>query len=177
MRLLSKAMKVLLAGVLGVGFGFVDVASADITHSPSICVLTYERDGSPIADGVLNVYENYSKATVKTEAVPADIIQCIDQGASEIVIIAHAVEIQNLKLGYFVRVANPGKNVEAPYYELELLLDHVFATASDALLAQEKAAVRRLTKIRMMACDRSQTAIEALPNIVYPLKIVINSKK
>jgi hypothetical protein len=144
----------LLALVLLGSSAFADAEPAALT-APEICVLMYERQNHPMTKAVLDIYQNYSKASVKTEAVPLDFVRCISQGAREIVIVAHAIEIKDpkeIRLGYFFRSPDAFQTPK-PAYKLGFFLDHVFQIAEQTLSEQEASGQKRLLKIRMMACD------------------------
>ncbi|MFL5783280.1 MAG: hypothetical protein ACJ76H_01640 [Bacteriovoracaceae bacterium] len=57
-----------------------------------VCVLNFERPESPITKAVNKAFKDAPNISVKSMAIPLDIADCVRNGASEIVIVAHALE-------------------------------------------------------------------------------------
>jgi hypothetical protein len=131
------------------------------------CILVYERAQSPIAQKVAEMFKNYRPAAVTLEARPVDIVKCIDSGFEELVIVAHAFELQDsvtatgnfeVRLGYFTRAPKSDSSEDSPY-QAGFFLDHVFKLAHRALAKRRAAGLPSVTKIRFMACDMKQIFI------------------
>ncbi|MFZ4403490.1 MAG: hypothetical protein ACOYOK_05250 [Pseudobdellovibrionaceae bacterium] len=132
---------------------FIGNAQTSISTNKNICVLVYELPSSTIAKGVHLVFGHDPSVLSKYNAKPKDLIDCIEKDYSEIIIVAHALEIKNdspLRLGYFI--SNPK---QANQYRMGIFLDHVFKKAIVAAKSKK-------IKIRWMSC----AAKEVLQN--YP---------
>ena len=83
-------------------FGWASSDSADV------CVLNYERAGSGITRIVEKVFKNKPGIFLKSEATPADFLECVRSAYPEIVLIGHALELRPnspaVNLGYFRRL-------------------------------------------------------------------------
>lgn len=144
-------------------FSFPSMAGMTQTKARA-CILVYERADNPIARKVVEMFRDYPAATVTIEARPINIVDCINSGFNELVIVAHAFELQDnitttghpeVRLGYFTRISDSTSR-EEPAYTAGFFLDHVFRLANQAIARRKTAGLKSVTKIRFMACDPKQ---------------------
>jgi len=89
--------------------------------SAQTCVLAFERSSSPIGKTVAKVMKKFPDDITVLEAKPEDIIKCVDQGASKIILIAHSTDVNAAKrLVYFRRLQGEERAV-AIQKKIELL--------------------------------------------------------
>lgn len=74
-----------------------------------ICVLNYERRVHPISKIMNEIFTGIPNIVLKNEAIPLDFLDCIKEGFSEIIIIAHSFQIdkqgKKFRLGYYREVS------------------------------------------------------------------------
>lgn len=144
-------MKTLIALTLLLLSALVAAAEGDT------CVLVFERDNQPLTKAITGFFTPVIHTTVKTEAVPVDLLNCLRSGASEVVFVAHGFwrketgrENPVFQLGYFVRAKDDkGRDV----YQPKLFYNKIFDEAYK-ILAEEQARTGtvRLKRFRFAAC-------------------------
>lgn len=75
-------------------------------ESGKVCVLAFERRIHPIAKGVEKIFRHAIDTRVIIEATPKDLYKCLEDDFEEIVLVSHALQMdqtkQNVNLGYYV---------------------------------------------------------------------------
>lgn len=131
--------------------------------APTVCVLSYLPKSDRIAGAVAETFRYAPEAKVFTEAVPMDIVNCINEGFTQIIIVAHAIEMKNddsskvIRMGYFEPAQNSVSENQKQAYALKLFYNQIFKVADQALSAREASGQdNRLKEIRLMACAPQQ---------------------
>ncbi len=142
-----KAQRLLLQAV----FGILLAGSAQASAAANVCVLSFLPKNDRIAKAVAETFPSAPEAQFFSEAIPMDIVNCINQGFSEIIIIAHAVEMKN---NNGIKVVRMGYVEHTPQgYALRLFYNQIFKVADQVLSARKNSQFEsQLTKIRFMAC-------------------------
>jgi hypothetical protein len=110
-------------------------AATTPTPAPeTVCVLNYERKIHPMTHELEKIFANDPKAKLTSEAVPIDLLKCLQDGAEEVIIFAHALEdpsdANNVRLGYFSALSTPADKQAFADTQLKIV---------DAQLASEQA--------------------------------------
>ena len=96
----SESMKILILIIYILLASFSGVAK-------NTCVLFFERPEHPFFEPMQNIFANQQKVDFIPLAQPLDFLKCVEAGAQEILIVAHAFEVKLddrsfSKLGFFI---------------------------------------------------------------------------
>lgn len=122
-----------------------------------VCVLSFVPSTSRIGESIDDTFRFDARIRLIREALPIDLARCIQEGYSEIVIVAHALQMHtangkdDVRLGYFQKATGPRGESG---YRSKIFFDRAFQAALEALDERRSAGtLPLLQKIRFMACD------------------------
>lgn len=107
-RILSRLIQRWCLFVFIGGLTLVQAKNALAQSAQRTCVLVFERSGSPISKHI--IHETFRRNDFETilEAQPVDFFECLTGNFTDIVFVAHAVQVDpkrpSYRLGYFSRV-------------------------------------------------------------------------
>ena len=69
---------------------FVALSPNVRADTKTICILSFEREAHPFTSVIHDVFKNAPNTYVRNESIPLDILNCIHQGSSEIIMVVHS---------------------------------------------------------------------------------------
>lgn len=119
---------------------------------PETCVLVFQMNHERVAKVVDRFFSQVPQVKLVKEAVPLDLLDCIEQGAQEIIVVAHGFwmpesgkEDPAFRLGYFTK-----KNDQ---YQVGLFYNRIFERAYRYLEEERRLnGSNRLRRLRLAAC-------------------------
>ena len=144
---------------------FSNISVQASVNQNASCVLVFEKNIN-VYSGLANlIYSSSQRNRVVTEATPLDILNCINDGFDEVVIIGHATEMPNgnVFLVYKEFSAASEGYVDKPIYP------SVFHRIRRLLEDQDRDGKRHLTRIRWASCLREQI-FKTYPDLINTLK-------
>ena len=165
--------------IIGLFFGITTLASAWAANSahPYACVLNFERKDAALTKTLNKKLSDMEGVEIVNEAVPSDILRCLDQGAVSVMIVGHAGDLDSKNqvaapLVYFRELK--GQERTAYLDKIQKQLDHEVAEFKEKVRTNKLKSVEGSYYYKILEMDQKLKKIPATQAIYENPKLVEN---